>query len=322
MLVPGTRTDPEFTAVRVQPWDQPFRCAVWIPDSHSGGNSFLTDAWRRDREVELESLAVQLIPRAVGGWLATTDPDSVPDTMLVVLPAFADLLVSAWRSSQQPDFETWVRQVVLPPSLDEGSLPSVDQSWRYDLLLARLSEVESLKRELFVWPGNPGELTATELLGVPHLPELAESPDFDALAPEVADLARALWHQTSSAEGIYRLTLLHRGLDVVAALGRATDPAYSTLLTAETGLELRNLSRRIRDRVGASGWRLSGYADALSWPLHIKSAQEIPADLVSELAIDLLRRAETVALPPAPDLVEWERQLVRVEALRAQRDNP
>ena len=53
--IPGTRSDPEFTAIRSPAWEDPFTCRVLLPDGLAGLNDFLTADWWNARHGELAS---------------------------------------------------------------------------------------------------------------------------------------------------------------------------------------------------------------------------------------------------------------------------
>ena len=240
---------------------------------------------------------------------------ALPERTIVVAPPFPELLESSWAAASVPDFQQWVEQQVLGQAGDEAC------PWRYDLTLAGdfdgSVDSERVDRELFVWPGDAESLTVTELLSAPHLPDFPDRPDFTSLPEAVAPLARELWAQVEAADAIYRLSLVHRAFDAVAILRRATDTAVSSRLSDATGGELRAKAKQLRASVIAAGWRLTGYADALLWPISTPTGGEVPMDFVCDVALDLLRRAQVVPLPPAPDLAEWDRRLVELDRLRA-----
>lgn len=312
-LVPGTRTDPEFSAVREPEWDAPFAGNFWFPHRFRT-NGFLTGEWLAERADQLTALGVNATP-AGDGWHLLTDPDGPADTMLVVLPSFADQLVDAWRESGVREFDTWAQSAVLATSLKDAL--EDPPTWRYDLTLAALSARFPMNLVLFVWPDEPADLSLSELLSAPQTPVAPQEPDFGALVPEVQVLARELWQQATTAKVTYRLTAAQRAADVIAALGRSTDARVSSLVAPETGAALRIVSRELRDIVSAAGWQLRGYADALAWPQKIAHPGQVPIQLVSDLALDVLRRAEAAALPTAPDLAEWADRLDELEMLKA-----
>ncbi len=322
--VPGTRSDPEFAAVRVPPWEAPFSCRVLFPEGLPGLNESLTDQWWSDRSGELRALGARMASTDAGTLVTTqgfTESDP-PESTIVVCPPFPQLLDLDWAASEEADFDAWVTQRVLssadtPTGVDSAVPTGVGGApWRYDQTVAHgLGSTKD--SQLFCWPGDPSELTLTELLGAPHLPELAELPDFASLAPQVVPVARELWSQADAAAVTYRLTLVHRALDAVAILQRGTDARETSRVSPRTGSALRTLSKDIRTRALASGWRLTGYADALLWPIALDDPGELPMDFVCDVALDLMRRSVAVALPPAPDLAEWDRRLIELESLQA-----
>lgn len=316
-LVPGTRSDPEFSAVRTPAWEAPFTGSFWFPATSGEANRLLTEVWWEEQRGQLEQLALRR--HSDDGWLITTEDRPPADSTYVVGTSFPEQLVRAWRASGVGDFETWVRHDVLSFPLEEEFEAGAQPAWRYDLALAHLSATAPGTLRLFVWPDESAQLSLTELLGVPEVPQFPEEPDFAALVPEVRTLATELWNQATTARVTYRLTAAQRAADAIAALRRSTDPQYTDLVTPETGSALRGLSRTLRDKVAASGWRLAGYADALAWPEAITHPDQVPINLVSDLALDVLRRAESAPLPAAPDLAEWDARLAELESLRAAR---
>lgn len=327
--VPGTQTDPEFSAVHEPSWDAAFACHVVLAHGGVFANEFLTGDWWGARSDELAMLKVSVQAEPGVATVVTTDPHSVtPGTMLVVLPSFGALLVRAWEESRsdasesaagdESDFQGWVRVHVLDPAGQQQRTVSEQPPWRYDLTLERLAAEHSGERTLFVWPEPPDALSATELLGAPHFPDLPERPDLSGLPPAVAAVALDLWAQLEQADARYRLSLVHRGTDLVNILRRGTEPAYAARVDAQTGAELRALSKQLRSSAASAGWRLMGYADALLWPVAIPASGNLPSGFVAEAAIEVLRRATCVALPPAPNLARWERRLVELDHLRAQ----
>lgn len=331
--VPGTRTDPEFSAARVPPWDAPFSCRVVLPQGGAAAYGFLTDDWWAARADELAALDVTVLGGPDGARVATTDPTAEADTMTVVLPSLGSLLDRAWQDSVQDDlgrndlgrndlgeadFDGWVRARVLDPARRQHQDDGEDAPWRYDLLLERLGAVHHGERRLFVWPDSPDSLSAGELLGAPHFPAVPEWPDLTGLVPAAAAVALDTWSQLEQADVTYRMSLLHRGLDLVEILRRGTDPSYAARVSSQTGVELRVFSKQLRTRAASAGWQLMGYADALLWPIAVPPGAALPTGFVAEVAIELLRRATCVALPPAPDLALWEERLAELAALQAQ----
>ncbi len=253
--------------------------------------------------------------RVDDGWSVRTDHGSESDLAehtIVVAPPFPSLIDSAWRSSATADFQGWVEAEIL------GEVEPFLGSWRYDLILGR-DRSESGSRELFVWPDDPDRLTVTELLSAPHLAILPERPDYTGVPDAVLPLARELWSQVDRADAIYRLSLVHRAHDAVSILRRGTDPSIASRLPREAGDALRLKAKQLRAQVIGAGWRLTGFADALLWPIHASSGGDVDTDFVCDVALDLMRRAQAVALPPAPDLAEWERRLIELESLRGGR---
>ena len=309
--VPGTRSDPEFVAVRTPPWEDPFTCRVRFPEGLAGLNDFLSAEWWSARSSELVALGAT-VERGPDGWLVSTHHGTevdLPEHTLVIAAPMPELLDRAWRTSGMPDFAEWVNDEVLGQDTAGGA-------WRYDLTLRDLEIAgEAARRELFVWPGDSATLTINELLSVPHLPDLPDRPDYDSLPESVVPLARELWAQVDAADAIYRLSLVHRAHDATGILRRGTDPAIAGLLSGAAGLELREAAKQWRNGAVGEGWRLTGYADALLWPITPEASGEVGMDFVCDVAMDLLRRAESVPLPPAPDLAEWERLLIELDDL-------
>ncbi len=320
--VPGTETDPEFEAVQAPAWDADLLLRIVFPQAlhpsgRAGLNAALTESWWQSRAGEIDDLGVTVRTTREGA-VVSTEPGAVADTAIVVLPTFPTLLQRAFAESARENFEAWIREEVLDPISQQHQAGGATATWRYDLMLVRQGAVKQSRRRLFVWPDPIDELSATELLGVPHVPTMPDQPDLDGLPPVAAAVAAEVWSQIEQADATYRLTMRHRALDLVAILRRGTDQDLARLVTPETGVALRAFSKRIRREAVAAGWEMTGYADALLWPLRLDGSADLPTDFVAEAGIEVLRRAVTVALPPAPDLSAWRDRLHELSSLRAE----